>query len=284
MAEKRKRSQNFTSEEKDKLVKLLMDHKNTILNKKTDGCTNEAKILAWNQLTASFNATGTVYRTKESLIKVWEKMKSESKVYYNSSRRSAVQTGGGPSLVKTDPILEQVCSILGRGCSGIDGINDSDAPTCLAETTISVEESVPKIFVFDDLTNSGTIKLVTEVPETPEDEVPKENFITRTPVWSRRRPVSSHTNERSDAMNTISSSYKNVNKKKEDVENLKLMILKEELEAKQKLNQLQLQAAEKDIIIKDLEIEIKQAVLDQVRGGGLALQHLFGTQDKDLKK
>ncbi|CAB3232802.1 unnamed protein product [Arctia plantaginis] len=63
-------------------------------------------------------------------------------------------------------------------------------------------------------TNSGTIKLATEVPETPEDEVPKENFITRTPVWSRRRPVLSQTYERSDAMNTISSSYKNVNKKK----------------------------------------------------------------------
>lgn len=62
MAEKRKRSQNFTTEEKQKLVKLLMEHKSAILSKKTDKCTNEAKILAWNKLTASFNATGTVHR------------------------------------------------------------------------------------------------------------------------------------------------------------------------------------------------------------------------------
>lgn len=62
MAEKRKRGQNFTLEEKDRLVKLLREYKNTILNKKTDGTTNEAKSKAWISLTESFNTTGTIYR------------------------------------------------------------------------------------------------------------------------------------------------------------------------------------------------------------------------------
>lgn len=62
MAEKRKRGQNFTLEDKDKLVKLLLQHKETILNKKTDGATNESKTNAWIELTDSFNSSGTTYR------------------------------------------------------------------------------------------------------------------------------------------------------------------------------------------------------------------------------
>lgn len=62
MAEKRKRSQNFTDDEKQKLIKLLMQHKDIILSKKTDGSTNEAKLSAWMQITASFNATGSIIR------------------------------------------------------------------------------------------------------------------------------------------------------------------------------------------------------------------------------
>lgn len=62
MAEKRKRGQNFSLEEKDKLVKILLAHKDTILNKKTDGTTNEAKNMAWLSVTNTFNSTGTIYR------------------------------------------------------------------------------------------------------------------------------------------------------------------------------------------------------------------------------
>lgn len=62
MAEKRKRGQNFVAEEKDKLVKLLSSHKETILNKKTDGSTNEAKNKAWVEITNSFNSSATIYR------------------------------------------------------------------------------------------------------------------------------------------------------------------------------------------------------------------------------
>lgn len=62
MAEKRKRGQNFSLEEKDKLVKILLLHKDTILNKKTDGTTNEAKNNAWITVTNTFNASGTIHR------------------------------------------------------------------------------------------------------------------------------------------------------------------------------------------------------------------------------
>ncbi|CAG9782435.1 unnamed protein product [Diatraea saccharalis] len=165
MAEKRKRSQNFTPEEKDKLVKLLIDYKNTILNNKTDGCTNEAKLAAWSQLTASFNATATIHRTKESLMKVWEKPKSDSKLYYSSTRRNISQTGGGP--LKTDPILEQVCTIMGRGCSRLEGISDSDALTSV-EIPICTEESLPKVLFI----NTGEDMEIDTATETEISPIP----------------------------------------------------------------------------------------------------------------
>lgn len=62
MAEKRKRGQNFSVQEKDNLVKILLAHKDTILNKKTDGTTNEAKNMAWISVTNTFNSSATVYR------------------------------------------------------------------------------------------------------------------------------------------------------------------------------------------------------------------------------
>jgi len=62
MSEKRKRGQNFSAEEKDRLVKLLMSQKDTILNKKTDGSSNEVKNKAWLDVTNAFNASATIYR------------------------------------------------------------------------------------------------------------------------------------------------------------------------------------------------------------------------------
>lgn len=85
-------------------------------------------------------------------------------------------------------------------------------------------------------------------------------------MWSRRRPTVSSQNERSEAIGSISSGFKNVYKKKEDVEELKCALLKQEYESKKKLFELQIEAASKDLVIKELEIEIKKAVLEKIKG------------------
>ncbi|KAH9645953.1 hypothetical protein HF086_011415 [Spodoptera exigua] len=61
MAEKRKRGQNFSLEEKDKLIKLLLLHKETVLNKKTDGATNQAKNEAWTEIRNSFHSSSNTH-------------------------------------------------------------------------------------------------------------------------------------------------------------------------------------------------------------------------------
>lgn len=109
-------------------------------------------------------------------MKVWDKMKTESKLYYSSTRRDTTQTGGGPSEVKTDPILEQVCNILGRGCTGIVNVTDSDwveietgdFPTL---TNLEVKEPIPKKVCFDDVQNAEILQLL----ESPSTEEPAAN-------------------------------------------------------------------------------------------------------------
>lgn len=54
-------------------------------------------------------------------------MKNDAKMYNSRNRSCTTGTGGGPSTTKIDPILEQVCDLMGRGCSGIADVPDSDS-------------------------------------------------------------------------------------------------------------------------------------------------------------
>ncbi|KAL4718028.1 hypothetical protein ACJJTC_015081, partial [Scirpophaga incertulas] len=252
MAEKRKRGLNFSLEDKDKLIKLLLQHKDTILNKKTDGSTNEAKNSAWLSITNSFNSTSNTHRNKESLMKMWEKLKSDSKKYYAKIKNNTTQTGGGPLVLKIDPVLEQVCAILGRGCTGV-----LEVPDCDAETGQDTEKVHFKIICTQneflqpaEEANMQTIAEVSTLEKTP---------INKTPLWSRRRPQISSTNERNEATSSVSNCIQNVYKKRESVEDLKEILLREELQFKRKLYELQLEAAAR-------EVEIKTAILEKIKG------------------
>lgn len=41
-------------------------------------------------------------------------------------RNCVTGTGGGPVDTKVDPVLDQVCLIIGRGCTGIENVRDCD--------------------------------------------------------------------------------------------------------------------------------------------------------------
>uniref|UniRef100_A0A6P7G8K5 Regulatory protein zeste n=1 Tax=Diabrotica virgifera virgifera TaxID=50390 RepID=A0A6P7G8K5_DIAVI len=92
--EEKKRCVNFTYDEKLKLAEFIKQHP-VLLNKKTDGATNKAKDDAWEVLTAKFNSGGSIKRSSSSLKKIWNRMKSESKIYKAKLRINLVKTGGG---------------------------------------------------------------------------------------------------------------------------------------------------------------------------------------------
>ncbi|XP_063836841.1 uncharacterized protein LOC135085984 isoform X1 [Ostrinia nubilalis] len=266
MAEKRKRGQNFTIEDKNKLIQLLLPHKEIILNKKTDGATNELKNSAWIEITKSFNSSSDPlsYRTKKSLMKVWEKLKFESKNY--SAQTEDTQTGR-PLTLQIDPVMEQVCSFLGQEYTGM-----SVAPNCDADTGSETEKTQreeisvwiqPQIYECDIIDDNSA-----EEPKADDIQELQKSPVNKTPVWPRRRSRMSSNNERNEAT-SVSYSIQNVIKRKETAADLREQILREELEYKRKLYRLQLQAAAK-------EVEIKTAILDQIKGGGFSLNSLIG--------
>lgn len=66
------------------------------------------------------------FRDVPSLKKMFNKLKSDSKVYKAKQRCNVMGTGGGPSTVKDEPILAEVLTMIGQGGVGIEGVNDSD--------------------------------------------------------------------------------------------------------------------------------------------------------------
>lgn len=82
-------------------------------------------------------------------MKIWEKMKSESKLYYQKTRRSTTGTGGGPSDIKIDPILEQVCALLGRACTGIVGVQDCDSD--FISVAVEEDSALPKKLCLEEV-------------------------------------------------------------------------------------------------------------------------------------
>ncbi|CAG9785593.1 unnamed protein product [Diatraea saccharalis] len=198
-------------------------YKDTILNKRTDGTTNEAKTKAWVSVAARFNSSATTHRSKESLLRVWEKLKTEAKLYKSNLRENFNKTGGGPCITKIDPILEQVCSIMGRACTGILNINDSDADLPLTVNIENVISPLPTdlinpVAAIQQNTNSTADLVETEFLMSKDplhdnvinlmatDDIQLNKNVApaspiSTPIWARRRrPIINQTNERTEGI------------------------------------------------------------------------------------
>lgn len=266
MAEKRKRGHNFTREEKKRLIKLVREHKESILNKKTDGKTNEAKANAWVNVTDAFNSEGTLYRSKESLIKVWEKLKSEGKSYYAALRTEETEPCGRPDPRRIDLVLEQVCSVLWRSCTGVTSGPENDWEEVQKQP---VQEDTSESYTHFMLGNSDdqsrSSGSVVDRREAREVKEASDNSDKKTPQWCRRRLLLKKKNTRA----SLSSSFRNVNKKRDDIKDLRQQLLIDEIEFKRKLYELQLQAAQK-------EVDIKTEILLRIKGGDMQMDYLFG--------
>lgn len=126
-AEKRKRAVNFTTEEKMRFLRILQIRGLVIITKVNshDLDTNRRKEDAWTEITDELNATGSIHRTKDTLKKLWNKLKTDV--------RSLSQTNGsgeGESRFD-DPALEVVADIMSYGsssgdstCSGLESVYD----------------------------------------------------------------------------------------------------------------------------------------------------------------
>ncbi|KAL4710630.1 hypothetical protein ACJJTC_003266 [Scirpophaga incertulas] len=120
----KKRTTNFTPDEKRILSELVLKYRDDVENKKTDATTNSQKCNAWIRLAKEFNSISTFfYRSHQSLKTCWDNIKRQSKKDKASLKKEIFKTGGGlPPQAKQHSQIDLIIeAVLGPAVEGKDG-------------------------------------------------------------------------------------------------------------------------------------------------------------------
>ncbi|CAG4944296.1 unnamed protein product [Colias eurytheme] len=128
MSLKRERGSNFTREETDTLIQLVLKYKNVLENKKSDAVTWAEKEQCWQKIETNFNSISSVrFRSAKALKIKYDGIKRDTRKKSAAIRAETYRTGGGPS---TAPILtpseEKVKDMILLSVVGMDSVFDSD--------------------------------------------------------------------------------------------------------------------------------------------------------------
>lgn len=113
--DKKKRSQNFSNEEKITLLNIISLYKDLIENKHTDAISNKQKNEAWEKICNNFNSAcpDSQHRSVTVLKKFYENKKKEVRKLVAEEKAQINGTGGGPSrTIKKDACFDMILSII----------------------------------------------------------------------------------------------------------------------------------------------------------------------------
>ncbi|XP_031330653.1 uncharacterized protein LOC116161445 [Photinus pyralis] len=135
-SEVRKRSANFTSSDRNLLLQILQDFKETVENKKTDSQTWKTKDDAWDKVAKMFNSqTQQCPRTKDSLRKYYENLKRTVRKRVANDRLQLNRTGGGAISTDTELWMDLLLNLINqKTVYGLVNIYDGDADVSLPDT------------------------------------------------------------------------------------------------------------------------------------------------------
>ncbi|XP_074034288.1 myb/SANT-like DNA-binding domain-containing protein 3 [Leptinotarsa decemlineata] len=130
---KRKRSQNYTKNDRSLLLNCVSKYKHVVESKKTDGVTWKEKVTAWNKITDLYNSENAnqEYRPVESLKKLYDNIKRNIRKEVAEEKTSIRCTGGGSGITVNDPNKELALSIMNKtSVFGLDNSLDPDSNDC----------------------------------------------------------------------------------------------------------------------------------------------------------
>ncbi|XP_063219111.1 myb/SANT-like DNA-binding domain-containing protein 3 [Bacillus rossius redtenbacheri] len=292
---KRIRTQNFSSDEKMKVLSLVERHKNIIENKRTDAVSCKEKDAAWEKLANTFNAGSSVMRSKESLRKLYEKLKRDAKVAHSTEKINLMKTGGGPnSVVIIDPVILKTSTLMGRSCTGLQNPYDDDFEID-ATKRVTLEEDPEKSVEADVQYNSICIEVNPNDGNSREFEMANELTSPDVPMilemgqisspstssaskkkrkWcDRRRPAL----KKSDAvqeLHALCKAFESSSASKKETEELKVQHMME-------LQKIKVQILEAELKIKEEDLKIRQEILRNLKEGTLPIQHAMGLSQRD---
>nr|XP_039256343.1 uncharacterized protein LOC120333055 [Styela clava] len=160
------RSANFVLAEKNVLVQPISEHPE-VECKKTDKVSVEQKNLAWKQIEAKFNATGTLCRRTEKNLKVaWKNIKNKAKQDNAQMKRHLRGTGGGPDLL-CDELSEKVEALIPRQINCLTNNFDDDYQS-QSSYSPPEEETYTLVPVAEELSSSSAGQKSTVLQKTSE--------------------------------------------------------------------------------------------------------------------
>ena len=127
MAEKRKRSANYSDVERERLTDLMDSYKDVIEDKRHDVRNIKRKTEAWDKLTDTLNTDARVTkRTSKQLKHLWADMKGNAKKEGSRYKRQLFYTGGGSPPEPIDDISKKIMDMLPQQFESIPGVEDDD--------------------------------------------------------------------------------------------------------------------------------------------------------------
>ncbi|KAL0859379.1 hypothetical protein ABMA27_010570 [Loxostege sticticalis] len=155
---KKKRGENWSTEEKEILRQLIAQSAKILEDKSTKTNVNVLKLKEWKNLT-----------NKLTEIKLaWKRMKLAAKANFSFHRREQSQTGGGTKPPSPSPEDLQIMAIAPHDF--VIEVNDFDSDAVIPNITISKSVPIPGPSSQDE-------PIITIIEETPEPKVMENQVL-----------------------------------------------------------------------------------------------------------
>ncbi|CAH1117627.1 unnamed protein product [Phaedon cochleariae] len=296
---KRARSSNYTQQEKNLLLNIILRFKHVVESKKTDAVTWRDKNSTWTKIATLFNSqspTGT-YRDVTSLRKVYENVKKTVRKTVSDEKVSFKKTGGGEASFNDDPTIDLALEVINtKTVYGLSNPFDSDCQGDKQEEE-TVQPYTEESFSCNAENVETVIIRMEDELDTPVDTVDWGDFKVshlHTPVHSKlkhnsskamkttqlpaEKEFSAATNEPEPSTSTSWSAKRrpitsalassDISKKYIMLADLKIQIAKHELgqveisrTRKEQQDKIEFELRKKSL---ELDIEIKEAILKKI--------------------
>ena len=130
MAEKSKpRAKNFSSEEINSLVDLILEKKSQLFGSLSASFNFEEKNTVWDEVASGLSTLHGTSRNRDDVLKKWSNLLSKHKPLIADKLASMEKTGGGTPGSELTPLQEKIQSIKGKQlfediASGVDITNE----------------------------------------------------------------------------------------------------------------------------------------------------------------
>ncbi|XP_063821426.1 uncharacterized protein LOC135071594 [Ostrinia nubilalis] len=153
MAEqKKKRGENWSSEEKEILRQLIGQSAHIIEDKSTKTSINIQKIKEWKNISNKFNEITGKLRSCAEMKLAWKRMKLSAKLNLSSHRREQTKTGGGPKPSSPSPEDLEIMAIAPHDF--VIELNDYDSDAVIPVTKPTATATTAEILI-DTQSGSG---------------------------------------------------------------------------------------------------------------------------------